>query len=90
MAKNITIESPEFQELYEEISGLAETKRQRGKLSDASFREWICTAIQMLASQLGYRIQNIYEFTLDMGYSFKKGIAEGRERARRNSIRRKM
>lgn len=87
MEKDITIDSPEFRSMYEEISALAETKRQREQLSDASFREWICLAIEALAAQLGYHIQNLYEFTLDMGYSFKKGFASGRERAKEKSIR---
>lgn len=84
---NITIESPEFQAIYDEISQLAETKRKRELMSDSSFREWICLAIEELAKKLGYNIQNLYEFTLDMGYSFKKGFNTGREQARRNSRR---
>ena len=89
MSKDITIESPEFQAMYKEISELAETKRLREKLSDISFREWVFLMIEKFASQLGYHIQNLYEFTLDMGYSFKKGFQAGRERARENSIRNK-
>ena len=84
---NITIDSPEFQAIYKEISQLAETKRQRELMSDVSFREWLCLAIEELAKKLGYNIQNLYEFTLDMGYSFKKGFIAGREEARRNSRR---
>lgn len=89
MGKDITIDSPEFRSMYEEISALAETKRQREQLSDSSFREWLCLAIETLASQLGYHIQNLYEFTLDMGYSFRKGFSLGRERAKERSIRNK-
>ncbi len=84
---NITIDSPEFQAMYNEISQLAETKRQRELMSDSSFRDWICLAIEELAKKLGYNIQNLYEFTLDMGYSFKKGFSAGREKARHNSRR---
>lgn len=87
MTKNITIESPEFQTLYKEISMLSETKRQREKLSDESFRTWICNSIKILAAQLGYHIQNLYEFTMDLGYSFKEGFKAGREKAREKSIR---
>lgn len=50
MCKDITIESPEFQEMYEEISALAETKRKREMLSEDSFRTWLCSAIQLLAA----------------------------------------
>lgn len=84
---NITIDSPEFQAMYEEISQLAETKRRRELMSETSFRDWICLAIEELAKKLGYSIQNLCEFTLDMGYSFKKGFNAGREQARRNSRR---
>ncbi len=87
MCKDITIESPEFQEMYEEISALAETKRKREMLSEDSFRTWLCSAIQLLAAQLGYCIQNLYEFTMDMSYSFKKGFEAGRDKARKKSIR---
>lgn len=89
MDKEITIQSPEFQALYEEISTRAEAIRKRDELSDTSFREWLCKAIEELASKLGYHIQNIYEFTLDMGYSFQKGFEAGKERARQNAYRRR-
>lgn len=89
MDKEITIQSPEFQAIYEEISERAEAIRKRDELSDASFRDWLCKAIEELASKLGYHIQNIYEFTLDMGYSFQKGFEAGRERARKNAYRRR-
>ena len=89
MDKEITIHSPEFQAIYEEISERAEAIRKRDELSDASFRDWLCKAIEELASKLGYHIQNIYEFTLDMGYSFQKGFEVGRERARKKAYRRR-
>ena len=89
MDREITIQSPEFQALYEEISARADTIRKREELSEISFRDWLCTAIEELASQLGYHIQNIYEFTLDMGYSFQKGFKAGRERAKDRAYRRK-
>lgn len=87
--KDITIQSPEFQQMYKEVSELAEAQKQRDLLSDNAFRDWICTAIEELARLLGYHIQNLYEFTLDMGYSFKKGFAAGREEARARSLRRR-
>ena len=89
MCKDITIESPEFRVLYDELSELAETKRQREVLNDTSFREWVCKSIQILASKLGYHIQNICEFTLDMGYCFRAGFTSGRELAKAKSIRNK-
>lgn len=89
MDKEITIQSPEFQALYQEISERAEAIRKRDELSDTSFRAWLCKAIEELASSLGYHIQNIYEFTLDMGYSFQKGFETGRARARKNAYRRR-
>ena len=88
MDREITVQSPEFQALYEEISSRAETLRKREELSNVSFRYWLCEAIEKLASQLGYYIQNIYEFTLDMGYSFQKGFAAGREQAKNKAYRR--
>lgn len=87
MDKSITIQSPEFQQMYREVSELAEAKRQRELLSDTAFRDWLCAAIEELARMMGYHIQNIYEFTLDMGYSFKKGFDAGREEARIRSLR---
>ena len=89
MEKEITIESPEFKSLYEEVSARAEAIRKREELSDKSFRDWLCKAIEELASKLGYHIQNIYEFTLDRGYSFQKGFKTGREKARQNAYRRR-
>ncbi len=89
MYKDITIESQEFHDMYVEISKIAEAKRQREILSDSSFREWFCLAIQTLASKLGYHITNLYEFTLDMGYSLKKGFVAGRELAKSKSLRSK-
>ena len=89
MDREITIQSPEFQALYEEISLRAETIRRREEMSEISFREWLCKAIEELASKLGYHIQNIYEFTLDMGYSFQKGFNAGRERAKNRAYRNK-
>ena len=87
MKNNITIQSPEFQQMLNEVSELAEAKRQRELLSDTAFRDWICMAIEEFARMLGFHIQNLYEFTLDMGYSFKKGFDAGREEARFRSLR---
>lgn len=87
MNKNITIQSPEFHQMYKEVSELAESKRQRELLSDTAFRDWICSAIEEFARMMGYHILNLYEFTLDMGYSFKKGFDAGREEARLRSLR---
>ncbi|MGI6462812.1 MAG: hypothetical protein ACOX04_04210 [Candidatus Scatomorpha sp.] len=87
MNTNITIDSSEFKKMYKEVSALAEAKRKREELSDTAFRDWICVAIEELANLLGYHIQNLYEFTLDMGYSFKKGFGAGREEARKRSLR---
>lgn len=87
MNKNITIQSPEFEQMYKEVSELAEAKHQREILSDTAFRDWICLAIEEFAQIMGYHIQNLYEFTLDMGYCFKKGFDEGREQARLRSFR---
>lgn len=84
---NITIDSPEFQQMYKEVSELAEAKRKREELSDTAFRDWMCAVIEELGRLLGYHILNLYEFTLDMGYSFKKGFAAGREEARKRSRR---
>ena len=89
MSKDITIDSPEFKALYEEVSKRAEAIRQRERLSDRSFRDWLCEAIQLLAEKLGYHIQNIYEFTADMVSSFSKGFKAGRERARAKAYRKK-
>ncbi len=85
--RTITIDSPEFQDLYNELSQRADTMRKREELSDESFRVWFCNAIKDFAANLGYQIQNLYEFSLDVGYSFKKGFKAGREQAKRNSIR---
>lgn len=88
MNKEITIESTEFQEMYLEISEMALAKKKREEMTDDSFRKWICRAIEIFADKLGYHIQNLYEFTLDMADSFVRGFKSGRERARQNSIRR--
>ncbi len=88
MNKEISIESAEFKEMYLEISELALAKKKREELTKDSFRIWICQAIETFAAQLGYHIQNLYEFTLDMADSFLKGFKSGREKARQNSLRR--
>ena len=88
MNKEITIDSDEFKEMYLEISEMALAKKKRKELTDDSFRRWICHAIEIFAEQIGYHIQNLYEFTLDMADSFKRGFKSGRERARQNSLRR--
>ena len=43
---NITIDSPEFRQMYNEVSELAEAKRKREELSDTDFRDWIFDAIE--------------------------------------------
>ncbi len=89
MSKDITIESPEFKALYDEVAQRAEAIRKREELSDKSFRDWLCDAIEALADLLGYHIQNLYEFVLDMGDAFATGYKAGRQRARDNAYRRR-
>lgn len=89
MSKDITIESPEFKALYDEVAQRAEAIRKREELSDNSFRDWICDAIRILAEQLGYHIQNLYEFTLDMADAFATGFEAGRRRAKENAYRKR-
>lgn len=89
MYKTITIDSQEFKDLYNEIISQNETKQKRMQMSDYSFREWLCKVIEEIAGHLGYHIQNLYEFTLDIADSFQKGYQAGRSRARANAIRNK-
>ena len=39
--------------------------------------------------RIGYHIQNLYEFTLDMADAFTTGFEAGRKRARDNAYRKK-
>ena len=89
MSKDITIDSPEFKALYDEVRQRAETIRKREELSDKSFKDWLCDTIEVLAKELGYHIQNIYEFALDIGDAFNNGFEAGRLRAKQNAYRKR-
>lgn len=87
--KEITVESPEFKTLYDEISQLAEEKRLRETMSEESLRLWMCEAIQMLCKKLGYIIQNVYEVLMDVAWSAGQGFRKGVQQAKDNAIRKK-
>lgn len=87
--ENITIESPEFKALYIEVMNRAEAIRKREEYSEESFRYWLCEAVRELAEKMGFFIQDLKEFTLDLGDSFMTGFNAGRERAKMNSYRAK-
>ena len=85
--KEITVDSPEFQSLLDEVMSRTETLKQREQLSEESFRTWVCGVIKMVADRMGYVILNLIEIPLDLCYSFKEGFLEGAKRARENSYR---
>ena len=87
MNRQITSDDAEFGEILAELALNREAVRRRQETSQASFREWLFEQVREIASRLGYVLQDIVEVAADLAYAFKKGINEGRERARRASIR---
>ena len=85
--KELSADSPLFKDLVCEIMKQKETIQKREELSEQSFRVWLCKAIEIIAGKMGYVIQNLKEIMLDFAYSFEKGFAAGRERAKMNSFR---
>lgn len=87
MCREITVESPEFKMMLNEVLDSVAAERQREALSEKSFRIWVCEVVQKVAERLGLYIAGLSEFIADLGYSFKKGFQAGREEARRRSYR---
>ena len=87
MCREITVESPEFKRMLNEVLDSAAAERRREELSEKSFRIWVCETVQRIAKRLGLYIAGLPEFIADLGYSFKKGFQAGREEARRRSYR---
>ncbi|MDO4334179.1 MAG: hypothetical protein Q4C58_16055 [Eubacteriales bacterium] len=83
----VTLESPEIQDLLSEVMSRSETIKKREELSVESFRDWFCEIIEIIASKMGYVIQNLKEIPLDFAYSFGKGFSAGMENAKKNSYR---
>lgn len=85
--KEVTVESPEIQQLLNEVLNRSETIKKRNELSEESFRDWLCRTIEIIAEKMGYIISNLKEIPLDIGYSFGKGFKAGIEKSRQNSYR---
>lgn len=85
--RTITTSDPDFAEILRELDTQGEAVQKRRELSEESFRLWLYSALKEIATGLGYVIQNLAEFFRDMGDGFRTGFAEGRERARKKSIR---
>lgn len=85
--RTITTLDPEFAEILRELDAQGDAVRKRRELSEESYRLWLYSALKEIATGLGYVIQNMAEFFRDMGDGFRTGFAEGRERAKQNSIR---
>lgn len=85
--KEVTIETPEIQDLISEVMSRTEIIRKREELSAESFRDWLCEIIEIIAGKMGYVIQNLKEIPLDFAYSFGKGFSAGMENAKKNSYR---
>ena len=77
--KEVTVESPEIQQLLDEVLNRSETIKKRNELSEESFRDWLCRTIEIIAEKMGYIISNLKEIPLDIGYSFGKGFKAGIE-----------
>ena len=87
MCREITVESPEFKRMLNEVLDSAAAERRREELSEKSFRIWVCEVVERIAERLGFYITGLSEFIVDLGYSLKKGFQAGREEARRRSYR---
>ncbi len=57
--------------------------------TEESFRRFCAYAVRTIAARLGYVVQNVSEFVLDMASSFSSGWQAGRQRAREASLRRR-
>lgn len=87
--RTVDVDSPEIQNLMKEILSQSEAIKKREELTEKSFWFWFCEVLEKVASQMGMIIQNLYEIPADLGYSFQKGFAKGREKARQSSYRAK-
>ena len=47
--KEVTVESPEIQQLLDEVLNRSETIKKRNELSEESFRDWLCRTIEIIA-----------------------------------------
>ena len=86
---DITVESAEFKRMCNEITNTLEAQKIREEKGERSFREWLYEALNIIATNLGYTIQNLYEYIMDMGHAFKTGYEKGREIARERALRRR-
>ena len=89
MSKTITPAEPEMAEVLNELIARADAITEAQRLGEASFKQWLYVQINEIADALGYIIQGLSELIKDLGYSFYSGFNQGRERAKKNSIRRK-
>lgn len=87
MNKEVTMEDPEIRTLYEQVLKSAEASKKREDLSNESFKLWLFETVTIIAQKFGYYIQDLAVFISDMNYCIKKGFKEGREEAKRRSIR---
>ena len=62
--KEVTVESPEIQQLLDEVLNRSETIKKRNELSEESFRDWLCRTIEIIAEKMGYIISNLKEIPL--------------------------
>lgn len=60
---------------------------KRRQLSEDSFRIWLVEQIQSISARLGFVVQNIAEFAMDVVDGWKSGYRDGRQAARERSIR---
>jgi hypothetical protein len=87
MGKTITTTDPEFADILAELTSQSDAVRKRQQLGEESFRVWLYKEIGEIAQRLGYIVQDFAEFIKDMGFGFREGYSNGREEARRNSLR---
>ena len=50
--KEVTVESPEIQQLLDEVLNRSETIKKRNELSEESFRDWLCRTIEIIAEKI--------------------------------------
>lgn len=86
--QEITMNSPEMQNLITAMLERSETIKKRNEMTRESFHKWFCQIIVIIADKMGYYIKNVViEIPLDLIYSFGKGFSNGMQRAKESSFR---
>lgn len=82
-------DSPEVNEWINDLLEQDFAKQKRKTLTESSFRQWVYSVIRMIASNLGYVIQDFKEFWCDISDNFMDGFNSGKKIAQRKAEQRR-